>query len=92
MDVFRPYSEPARSLYDALSSCITARSELRASGRERAQFLTMTEAAREYAIEHGLHVPCPEQVEAAERLARGHADYAAKWAYGVAEAMMRHRD
>ena len=43
----------------------------------------------EYASRHGLQHSSMEAVEAAERYARGSADYGAKWAYTLAHRMAR---
>ena len=86
-DFFRPHTEPARTIYDALLAEAVHRRERTPTewqGRERA---VVWQAARDYAQQHGLAVPTMEQVEHAEMPAVGHIDYAAKWAYGVAELL-----
>ena len=49
--------------------------------------LAVWEAARDYAQQHGLRVLTLNEVKQEEGPARGHIDYGAKWAYGVARSM-----
>lgn len=88
MNFFRPTSEPARSLFDALVRQMEARAT-NSGDWIHAERAAMLSAAQEYAHAHGLRAPTPDEVESAERSACGHSDYAAKWAYGVADAMRR---
>lgn len=85
--IFRPRSEPARTLYDALQAEAKHR-----KGRTPEQWMDAEQqavwrAARDYAQQHGLAVPTIDAVRKAERLASGHTDYGLKWALGVAQAL-----
>jgi hypothetical protein len=86
-DVFEPHHQPARSIYNALQS-----EQSKRKGRTVAEWTTAElnqvhfEAVRQ-AHEHGLRAPTLAEVMVAERCARGHIDYGAKWAYGVVESM-----
>lgn len=87
MDHFRPTREPARSIYDALQ-----REASKRRGRTVAEWLSAERDAvlREaifQAQKHGRPCPSLQEIELAERAAVGHSDYAAKWAYGVAEVI-----
>ncbi|MDF0506627.1 hypothetical protein POK33_38395 [Burkholderia cenocepacia] len=88
MDKFRPVREPARSIHDAL-----LREAAKRKVRTVEEWLTAERDAvlREAIFQaHKLRrrIPTLADVERAERLATGHTDYAAKWAIGVAEAMV----
>ncbi|WP_244260505.1 hypothetical protein [Burkholderia gladioli] len=88
MSVFRPIREPARSIHDAL-----LREGAKRKSRTVEEWLTAERAAvwkEAIAQAHKLQlrVPSIADVERAERLAHGHSNYAAKWAHGVADAML----
>ncbi|NHH78048.1 hypothetical protein [Burkholderia gladioli] len=88
MSVFRPIREPARSIHDAL-----LREGAKRKSRTVEEWLTAERAAvwkEAIAQAHKLQlrVPSIADVERAERLAHGHSHYAAKWAHGVADAML----
>jgi hypothetical protein len=85
MNDFRPRNDPARSIYDALSLQMKKRD----GGKMfiQGERFTVWSAARDYAQQHGLRVPTLAEVEKKEALALGHCDYAAKWAYGVADLL-----
>ncbi len=85
--IFEPCTEPSLTLYKALE----AECRLRC-GRDFKTWLSaechaMLNAAWKYADAHGLRRPTLEEVMRQEKLAYGFADYAAKWAYGVAKLM-----
>lgn len=89
MDYFRPTREPARSIYDAL-----VREAANRKGRTVEEWLSAERDAvlREAVVQaqkFGRKTPSLALVERAERAATGHTDYAAKWAYGVAESIIR---
>jgi hypothetical protein len=86
-DIFKPRSEPAKTLYEAFQEESKNR-----KGRESEEWIftermAVWRAAMHYAQQHGLRVPSIEEVENAERYASGSVDYGAKWAYRVAGLM-----
>jgi hypothetical protein len=86
-DVFRPRTDPARLLYDAFQAEAEKRPGRPVEFSVLSERAAVWRAARDYAQQHGLRVPTLVEVEKAERLAMGHVDYGAKWAYGVAELL-----
>ena len=88
-DCFRPYSDPARFLYDSFQEEAMHRPERNAEDWIVAERNAMWRAARDYAQQHGLRVPTMAEVQIAESSAMGHVDYGAKWAYRVAEFMQQ---
>jgi hypothetical protein len=87
-DPFRPHEERARAIYDAFRAEANKRNGRRLSVWLIAERTAVWSAARDYARQRGLSVPTIGQVERAERLAVGHADYGVKWAIGVAELLV----
>ena len=88
-DIFRPRTNPARSIYDAFQKEADKR-----GGRTISEMITLEreavfEAAKEQAAILNLKSPTMADVVNAETNASGHTDYAAKWAYGVAETMKK---
>lgn len=83
MSVFRPHSQPARRIYDALIDEAAKRDE--SENWEHNERLRVFREAREFAQENGLSFPTLGQVRECESYAIGHIDYAAKFAYRVAE-------
>jgi hypothetical protein len=86
-DVFRPSSEPARTLYDTFQS-----EALKRGGRSPDEWIAAERqavyaAACRIAQETGLKTPTLDEVMRAERSACGHVDYGSKWAYGVSSVM-----
>lgn len=86
-DFFRPRQAPASVLYDAFQEEATHRKGRDVEEWIRLELEAVHRAACSYAAEHGLHAPTLEQVAAAERYARGSADYGSKWALVLAEKM-----
>lgn len=84
-EFFRPMHQPARAIYDAFIEQAKKRNEYTLEEWIEAEEQAVWRAARDYAQQHGLPVPDILRIRRAEYLARGHIDYAAKWAYGVAE-------
>jgi hypothetical protein len=84
-DIFRPHSEPARTLYDAFQNAAKER-ELREDWLEY-ELQRVYDAAVGYAKAHNLHAPSIQEVMDAETSACGHTDYGAKWAYRLEEIM-----
>ncbi len=82
-DIFRPFVEPAATLYDALMDEASHRKERKLEDwilKERAR---MWATARDCALKLGRRVPTMAEVEKEERNAQGHCDYVAKWAIGI---------
>lgn len=86
-DIFRPHNDPARAIYDAFQAEAEKRPERTCDEWIAAERMAVWRAARDYAQQTKLRIPTLQEVELAERLACGHCDYGAKWAYGVTEAM-----
>jgi len=85
--VFRPRHEPARALYDAFQA-----EALKRKGRSFEEWSVsecnaVWEAARAHAQQQGKPVPTLAAVQQAERIASGHTDYGAQWAWGVARLL-----
>lgn len=87
-DIFRPRTDPARTIYDTLQVEAEKRT-LASIAWIESERQTVWRAARDYAQQHRMRVPTLEEVECAEKRAIGHVDYGARWAYGVAELMRR---
>lgn len=88
-DIFRPRHDPARSIYDAFQCEADKR-----KGRTVEEWMTaereaVFREATHQAQKLGLRPPTIAEIISAENYASGSADYGAKWAYGVAEAMRR---
>lgn len=86
-DMFRPTRDPSQSIYDAFVKEAAKRKEVPFSVWSVREIDAVHAAAAAAAEKMGLIVPTREQVEAAERYARGSADYGAKWAYRVTDRM-----
>ncbi len=82
--LFRPMRQPARRFYDAIEDEALKRPERYYKYWIQAERDRMMAEAQAYAQETGLTPPPLSVVESAERCAKGHADYTAKWAIGVA--------
>ncbi|MFN9473241.1 hypothetical protein [Acidovorax sp.] len=87
-DHSRPYSEPARTLYDAFLAETKLRSSRTSDEWVRLEPIAVYNAAIRYAADFGLRSPTMAEVLAAERSARGSADYGFKWAFALAEKML----
>ena len=86
---FRPHQEPARSIHDAFQLEASKRKERALEVWIEAELQAVFEAARLAAGQHGLRPLSMDEIKSAERYARGSADYGAKWAYTVVDAMRR---
>ncbi len=87
--IFRPHHEPAKTLYDAFQKEASKRGSRSVEEWQSAERLAVWSAARDYAQQHGLHVPTMAEVERAENGACGHVDYGAQWAYGLSHVMLK---
>ena len=85
--MFEPTQEPAKSIYNALVNEATKRKVRSVEEWIKAERKAVFDKAMELSNAHGFCVPTLEQIVIAENCACGHVDYAAKFAYGVAEAM-----
>lgn len=88
-DIFKPHHEPARGIYEAFQIEATKRSGRDAEDWIREERDVVFREAAHQAQRLSLRAPTMDEVVAAERYAMGSADYGAKWAYGVAEAMRK---
>ena len=88
-DIFRPRTEPARTLYDAFLAEAKHRAGRDFEEWHNAELNAVHDAARKYAEAHGTTAPTFEQVCAADAYASGSADYGSKWAYQVADIMQQ---
>ena len=85
IDIFRPRRSPAREIYDAFVNESKNR-----PGRDTDEWIRLEREAVWDAVNReraklGKGPICIDYVEAQEKLAIGHTDYAAKWAYRCAE-------
>lgn len=78
---------PASLLYDAFQEEAKHRKGRDVDEWIRLELEAVHRAAVTYAEQHGLHAPTMEQVAAAERYARGSADYGSKWALVLSQKM-----
>lgn len=85
--VFRPRHEPARALYDAFQAEALKRNGRSFEEWSDAECNAVWAVARDHAQQHGKPVPSLAAVQQAERMASGHTDYGAQWAYGVARLL-----
>ncbi|MEK6290688.1 MAG: hypothetical protein V4793_04730 [Paraburkholderia tropica] len=88
MSVFRPIREPARSIHDALLREAAKRKTRTVEEWLAAERAVVWKEVIAQAQVLRLRAPSIADVERAERHAIGHTDYAAKWAHGVAQAML----
>lgn len=88
-DIFRPTSEPARTIYDAFQDEATKREQREPDEWMSAEIHRVWRTATAEAIKRQLRPPTLDDVQRAERSACGHVDYGSKWAYGVVAAMRR---
>ena len=88
-DHFRPRSEPAKTIYDALVTEAKKRDSRPCEEWIYAEKQAVWEAARDYAQQHGLRVPTMADVHKADQQGCGHTDYAAKLAYILASTMTK---
>lgn len=86
-DIFEPRHEPARSIYNVFQAEATKRKERSVDEWLAAERDAVFREATRQAQMLGMRVPTMAEVASAERYATGSADYGAKWAYGVVEAM-----
>lgn len=85
--MFGPTKEPAKSIYNALVDEMTKRKHRSVDEWIEAERRVVLNSSAALSQTLGLHPPTLEQVMVAERCACGHVDYAAKFAYGVAETV-----
>lgn len=86
-DMFRPASDPARTLYDAFCAESENRAGRTFDAWHRAELEAVYNAACEYAREHKLLAPTFDDVCTAEKSAVGFAGYGAQWAYRVSDIL-----
>lgn len=88
-DVFRPRIEPHRSIYDAFQAEASKRRERPVEVWIKAEIDAVYQAALQAAQNpvYRLRPPTMEATIAAERYARGSADYALKWVCELVRSM-----
>lgn len=84
-DIFRPRSEPARTIYDVWVK--TAKHRELDKNWIQSERLSVLLAAQAYATKYNLPVPTIEDIERAEIYAVGSATFGADWARKVADIM-----
>lgn len=90
-DPFRPRSEPAQSVYDALTAEQAHRKGREFEAWNKAEINAVYEAAKIAFERVGLPIPTYADVESAERYARGSIDYGATWVYTLTTAMTKRK-
>jgi hypothetical protein len=88
-DIFRPHTEPARSIYDAFQAEAAKRAGRSIEAWQSAERDAVLREAIFQAQKLSLTPPTQADVCNAELSAMGHIDYGAKWAYRVAETMQK---
>lgn len=86
--MFEPTTEPAKSLYLALIKEMDLRKTRGGFAWIDAERAAIFNCGVDLAQKLNLRAPTLEEVTRAENCACGHTDYAAKFAYGVAEFMV----
>lgn len=88
-DVFRPRMEPHRSIYDAFQAEASKRRERSVGDWMKAEIEAVYQAALQASQNpaHKLRAPTMEATIAAERYARGSADYGLKWVCELVRSM-----
>ena len=89
-DIFEPRHEPARSIYLAFQSEAANRKGCSTDEWLSAERDAVFREAAHQAQKLGMRAPTMDEVVRAENYASGSADYGAKWAYCLVEAM--HKD
>lgn len=88
-DFFRPWSEPARSIYDAFQAEAANREGRPFEVWHRAEIDAVWMASLVQAARHQLRALDRDEVVEAESYASGSADYGSKWAFAVVDRMRR---
>lgn len=88
-DIFEPSHEPARSIYRAFQAEAAKRNERSIEEWQNCELEAVHREAVFQAQKLCLRPPSREEIEHAERYARGSTDYGAKWAYRVVDAMRK---
>ena len=88
-DIFRPTTEPARSIYDVFQNEARKRKGRTVGQWQSAELAAVYFQSVVQASKFGLKIPSIQDIETAERCASGHTDYGSKWAYGVVDAMKK---
>lgn len=89
--LFTPRSQPALEIYNALVAQQALRSTYKGIGWVEAERLVVWEKSKEVAFRMAITPLSLKAVEQAEMQAMGHTDYTAKFARGVAEALLAPR-
>ncbi|HSY26734.1 MAG TPA: hypothetical protein VK832_04480 [Burkholderiaceae bacterium] len=86
-DIFEPRQEPAKSIYLAFRSEAAMRKGRQVDVWVKAERDAVYRECVRQAQILALRPPTLEEVDAAERYARGSVDYGAKWAYQLVDVM-----
>ena len=78
-DIFRPWQEPARTLYDAFQAEAEKRKGRSIEEWTRAEICAVHQAAERVFPAHGLQVPTVALIESAQTYAMGSIDYGLTW-------------
>ena len=89
INVFRPRSEPALSLYLAFQGEAARRKGCDFEQWNRAELQAVHTAAHAVFLQYGLRPPTWQEVESAQGYACGLIDYGAKWAYALIDTVRR---
>ena len=86
-DMFRPTTEPARTIYDAFL-CESKKRKGRTPDQWRTcELNAVGQAVSKWARNNGYVPPTLEDVQRASDHAAGHVDYGSKWALEVADSL-----
>lgn len=88
-DWMMPNSQPAQAIYKAFEKESRKRPNYDDHSWIEAERDAVLKASHEIAEKMGLKKPTLEEIKKAENFASGHSDYGKKWAYGVADYMLR---
>ena len=88
MDIFRPHTEPAATLYDAFQEEAKNRSKYEPKEWILNERKAVWKAAINYSCKNELYVPTLIEVEDVEKQAYGSADYGSKWAIKLANLIL----
>jgi hypothetical protein len=88
MDIFRPHTEPAGTIYDAFQEEANKRSSRSVEKWILKERIAVWNAAIEYSSLYNLYIPNIQDVEKTEKEAYGSVDYGSKWSIKLANLIM----
>ena len=83
---FRPRSQPARDIWDALTSEMSRRTQNGDKWVEK-ELYAVYRVTTWWSQIRGIRILSTEELRDLETQAMGHSDYAAKWAYAIARRL-----